>query len=291
LSLSVPRSGELSNQQSDSAVRCSPVALAFLILSVSVGATPDTYGHAQAPFTNPIASPFETRSGFIWEATNDKLRLDIGMETDLLRGECSDSVNSWTLGVGMQTWTRLRSEGKLKFPVETVDYWFGLHAAYGSQSSWHGRIRLAHISSHLADGVADTTATLHPAPFVYSREFCEVIGGYPFGPARVYAGATVVWSTQPRTSSPVIPQAGADVYLPVSERIGIAAGYDVRLIGIQGVYRAMHAAQAGLHIHTWNNTGILLSAYAMNGRSIHGMFYTESDSYLGVGIQILTQIL
>lgn len=222
----------------------------------------------------------------MYQFQDDKLRLDIGTQLDLFEAKGFDSTTTWRAGVGVQTWTRLRSEGNFKFPVETADYWFGVHLMYGSASSWHARLRIAHISSHMVDGLADTTGTLRSKPFVYSREFAELLGGVQLGWLRPYAGATIVWSTIPDNPNPIIPEIGMDLRMPLPNGWWIVGGYDLRLVGIDGIYAAQNAAQLGVSHDLWRTTGIWVGLYGFSGRSMHGMFYNQFDRYLATGFQI-----
>lgn len=243
--------------------------------------------HAQAPFPSPKANPYEARVGSMYQLGPQHLRLDIGTQLELLNGDGLQDSTSWSAGVGFQTWTRLRAESNFKFPVETVDYWFGVHAMYGRASSWHVRMRLAHISSHLADGLADSAATLHPKQFVYSREFAEVLLGYTLGSIRPYLGATLVWSSIPDSPNTIIPQAGIDLSLPLDNVWSITGGYDLRLVGINNVYVAANAAQLGFQHQLHNTTALWMGLYAYSGRSMHGMFFKNQDSYLAAGFQVM----
>ncbi len=238
------------------------------------------------PFVAPVANPFEARIGSMYQVGAQKLRLDIGTQLELIDGRNVDQRSQWSAGVGFQTWTRLRSEANFKFPVETVDYWFGVHGMYALDSSWQVRLRVAHISSHLADGLADSSATLHPKQFVYSREFAEALIGYPIGPLRPYAGLTLVWATKPDDPSSVVPQAGIDVREQLTSDWWLIGGYDVRLVGLSRIYTANHAAQLGLLYQTSPNKGIWMGLYGYHGKSMHGMFYRGQDSYLACGFQV-----
>ena len=243
--------------------------------------------HTNAPFTSPIANPYEARIGSMYQVEPQKLRLDIGTQLEVLSGTGFDTATSWSAGVGFQTWTRLRAETNFKFPVETVDYWFGVHGMYGSATSWHVRARIAHISSHLVDGLANRTGVLSPTPFVFSREFVELLGGYSFGVLRPYAGTTVVWSSIPDAPNSWIPQGGVDIRMSINSDWTLAGGYDVKLVGILGTYSAVHAAQLGIQRDLMHETALWLGLYGYHGRSMHGMFYTGHDSYVSLGFQIL----
>ncbi|MBI2793187.1 MAG: hypothetical protein HYX66_00880 [Ignavibacteria bacterium] len=248
--------------------------------SVSLGQT--------SPFPTPIANPFEARIGSMVQFGERKLRLDIGVPVTLGEPVHSDSDGWLRYGAELMTWTRLRSEGNFKFPVETIDYWFGLYASFKLMPiGIESRLRVAHISSHLVDGLADTGGTLSRKPFVYSREFAELLFGYTAGWFRPYAGATAIWATQPDNPNPFVPQVGLDIQIPLSARWAFRGGYDVKLIGIDGTYAASNAAQAGVFYAMMDGRGILINLYGYSGRSMHGMFYTSGDQYLAAGFQLI----
>ena len=194
------------------------------------------------------------------------------------------------LGVDFMTYTRLRSEHNLKFPVETIDYWFGVRAEYAPTPTLSLRLRAAHISAHLVDGLVDTSAAFSDKkPFVYSREFLEALAVYAIHTGvHVYAGATVVTSTQPRRADRIIPQAGLDVRVPLVRDLSLRGGYDWRLVGVDGTYVTAQAAQLGVFWNTMGDgRGLLVALHGYNGRSMHGMFYDQADSYLGIGLQVI----
>ena len=260
-----------------------PTALvALLVLSASARAVDDS------PFPELVANPFEARIGSMYQFDDEKLRLDIGYSLDLYEEQGPWTQGQLSFGIDFMTWTRLRSETNFKFPVETIDYWFGVNAKYRfGTGPWHTRLRIAHISSHMVDGLADANGTITPTPFVYSREFAELIVGRHVGDVRPYAGFTAMWATQPDDPNAFIPQAGLDLRHDLSERWQLRGGYDVRLIGINGVYAASNAAQLGMALKNKNGSGFLMSLYGFSGRSMHGMFYTGYDAYLAFGVQFI----
>src|SRR5205823_6124554 len=84
---------------------------------------------------DPYAGKIEARIGGSREFPGDKLRLDIGASFDMLTlYEPVEQAHHYyyhtqlTLGADFFTWTRLRSTGNFKFPVEAVDYYFGVNA-------------------------------------------------------------------------------------------------------------------------------------------------------------------
>lgn len=251
-------------------------ALAFALLCIATVVV-------HAGYDVPIANPLEARILMMWQPGPKHVRLDIGAAPTLWRADPRIDV-----GVDFFTLTRLRTEGNLKFPVETIDYWFGVRGTFvDTASPWDARLRLAHISTHLADGYADTSGVfVNRRPFVYSREFVEALVGYRIDRVRPYAGLTYLWAVQPRRFDRIIPQAGVNVRADVAG-MTIAGGYDVKLIGIDGTYRPQHAAQLGLE---WIQNGTVatsLNVYRYDGRSIHGMFADTQDHYWAVGLQMV----
>ena len=237
-------------------------------------------------FPDPVANPFEARIGSMYQYGANKLRLDIGGSLDLTESEGPWPEGRLSFGVDFMTWTRLRSETNFKFPVETIDYWFGANAKLRiGPGPWQARLRIAHISSHMVDGLADASGTISPEPFVYSREFAELLIGVESGVVRPYAGITAVWASQPDAPDPFIPQAGIDLHVPVGDSWELRGGYDLRLSGIDGQLSAGNAAQLGMMLKNENGTGFLISLYGYAGRSMHGMFYREYDGYGALGFQ------
>ncbi len=262
------------------------IASCLLALSFAVGVL---RAADDKPFPDPIANPIEARIGVMAQPSEKHLRLDIGASVDVWEAFHTDTQGWLRLSADFMTYTRLRSDGNFKFPVETTDFYFGVGGGYAfAGSPLQLRLRIAHISSHMVDGLADTAGTIaNPKPFVYSREFAEALLGVHVGSFRPYAGVTYVWARQPRSADPFIPQAGFDARFDLGAGFQIRAGYDWKLIGVNGTYQTAQAAQAGVFTDLWNGRGLLVSVYGYNGRSMHGMFFTETDSYLGLGFQVV----
>jgi len=246
-------------------------------------------GATDTRFRTPTASVYEARIATVLQPAQRKLRLDIGASFDLFDVTVDSARPSLTVGADFMTFTRLRSEHNFKFPVETIDYWFGVNASYEPVDRFAIRLRAAHISSHLVDGSADTSATFTAQrPFVYSREFLELLGSLRVLPeVFVYAGGTLLMATQPSRSNCFIPQVGLDIELPLKkDKIFLHAGYDWRMIGISDRYVTIQAAQIGVYVDFDNHErGVLFSVYGFNGRSMHGMYFEQADSYVGFGVQ------
>ncbi|MCX8011222.1 MAG: hypothetical protein N3A61_08720, partial [Ignavibacteria bacterium] len=125
------------------------------------------------------SNPFEAKIGFDFYLNKNNIELNIGGAKDIFNLRL-DEVNMLGLGTEFFTWTRLKSQSNFKFPVLTVDYFFGLYFTNRMKLldyEFQSRLRLSHISAHLADGQYDNDNnqwTDSLKPFVYSREFIEL---------------------------------------------------------------------------------------------------------------------
>lgn len=261
----------------------------FALLIIAFAASLPAAAFENLLFRPLVANTFESRVGCSYRESDEKVRLDIGASIDLAEFKIGD--DALRIGGDFFTYTRLRTAGNMKFPVETSDYYFGLNAS--SRFKWlerdfTARLRVAHISSHVVDGLSNDTVFTR-TPFVYSREFLDVALATEFGPVRPYIGLCYVFSTKPKDPDPLVVQLGADLDYPLSfaQWVHVSAGYDFKLPGIDGVYTGVHTAQMGLLFKTSAHTGIFAGAYLFDGRSIHGMFYRERDSYGGFGFQLV----
>ena len=143
------------------------------------------------PFT---ANFIEPRAGAMFAFGENQLRLDIGTSRDILWLKSDDDNVSF--GLDLFTYTRLRKESNFKFPVETIDYLFGINSGYKKhtgKNEWGVRFRFSHISAHLVDGSYDENTNSWRdgrAPFVFSKEFFELFPYYKFSGFRGYLGLT-----------------------------------------------------------------------------------------------------
>lgn len=243
-------------------------------------------------FKPKTADVIEPRIGAVTDFSDEKLRLDIGSSFDFLTID-KDVDSEMRAGADFFTFTRLRSEKNFKFPVETVDYYFGVNASYKKtlpedlfRGDFSARLRIGHISAHLADGFAKDSIFLK-TPFVYSREFADLSAAIENRFARLYIGATYVFSTTPSEMNAIVPQVGADSKINIWKSLFFTGGYDFKLLGKDGVYSGAHALQFGIMIETSENRGVALGGYFYDGLSVHGLFHSERDSYFGVGFQLI----
>ncbi|MCW8804271.1 MAG: DUF1207 domain-containing protein, partial [Ignavibacteriaceae bacterium] len=204
-----------------------------------------------------------------------------------------NKTESFSFGADFFTYTRARSEDNFKFPVETVDYLFGVNGSYKNKmarTEWGARLRFSHISAHLVDGYYDTeneTWLNGREPFVYSREFFELIAYYKIYGARFYAGLTYNIHIVPDEIKKGILQVGFDYYphsLKNSAFIPFIA-YDFKLTGISE-YSGNNIISVGIKFGEPESRGFSILASYFSGKSVHGEFYDINESYFTIGINL-----
>ncbi len=247
-------------------------------------------------FAPLLAPATEARVGAVSLRGEGRLRLDIGNSIDIVTFPISGRPGeAMSAGAEFFTWSSLRQTANFHFPVDAVDYLFGLTLNYmrplDSTLSVSSRFRLSHISAHLVDGSYDKFEggwRDGAAPRVYSREFAELTAAIDYRDClRVYAGAQYVYHIDPSELLPWMARIGAEA----SPRIpGIAylrpyAAYEACL---SGGYAAVgnHSLQAGVKLGKWRGEGVNVFIAWYNGLSQHGEYHDRRWSYWGPGFTV-----
>jgi len=241
------------------------------------------------PFT---ANILEARTGFMFALNEDRLRLDIGTSRDILLLKSREE--SFSFGADLFTFTRLRSEENFKFPVETIDFYFGINAGYkisNANKEIGARFRFSHISAHLVDGSYDENTKSWidgREPFVYSKEFFELIPYYRIEEFRFYLGLTYIIHAIPDIINSTIYQAGFDYYILFLSRRSITPfiAYDFKLNGLNDVYSGNNIAKLGVKFGEPLSRGFSILLSYISGKSIHGELFDLSENYFNLGFNL-----
>ncbi|MBE0571444.1 MAG: DUF1207 domain-containing protein [Ignavibacteriaceae bacterium] len=240
------------------------------------------------PFTAHFLEP---KTGFQYLFDIEKVRIDIGTSHDIIHWIGEDK--SFSFGADFFTYTRARSENNFKFPVETVDYLFGVNGSYKNKSElseWGARLRFSHISAHLVDGYYDAESEIWlegREPFIYSREFFEFIAYYKIYAIRVYGGITYNIHIVPHEIKKGILQAGFDYYVTQIQTSFFTPfiAFDFKLTGIDE-YSGNNIVSAGIKFGQPESRGFSILASYFSGKSVHGEFYDTNESYATIGINL-----
>jgi hypothetical protein len=220
------------------------------------------------------------------------LRLDIGTTRDIFLIKSKEETISF--GADLFTFTRLRSEDNFKFPVETIDFFFGINAGYKKSvgnSEYGLRFRFSHLSAHLVDGRFDgQTGNWVDGrnPFVFSKEFVELFPYYSVSDFRVYLGLTYIFHVIPDIISKSVYQIGFDYYiLPLSSgSITPFVAYDFKLNGINDKYFGNNIAKLGVKFGSPRSRGFSILFSYISGKSIHGELFDLTENYFNIGFNL-----
>lgn len=241
------------------------------------------------PYT---ANMLEPKLGFLFQIGDNELRLDIGNSIDVARIDFSES-ESLSFGADLFTYTLLRGETDFHFPVDAVDYLFGLNAGYKNTKGdiqYGGRLRLSHISAHFVDGHFDSNKQQWrdgQVPRVYSREFFELMPYVKWDQFRVYVGLTYLIHVTPTEIGKDIYQIGFDYFWEdiITEYLTPFIAYDFKLENIES-YTGNNSISAGIKFGKPDGKGLSLYFNYYSGKSIHGEYYDFNKEYSAIGINL-----
>ena len=238
------------------------------------------------------ASVFEPRVGFLKNTNNKYLRLDIGAGIDLVGYNEKDT--RYSFGVDAFTFSNLRAESNFKFPVDAIDYFFGVNFNYKKNLSddlyFSSRLRVSHISSHLQDGhIYERSDTIF-TPFTYSREFIDVAGVLDYYIKRTLIrnlfAINYLFSSIPDDFGAFALQYGFEVQYYVCEIISLYFSNDLRLTTVKDKTKLNENLEAGFRIGEFNSRGINVFFTYYDGQDYKGQYYDCYLNYKAIGMSV-----
>ena len=266
--------------------------LSFLFITTFAESQTESEWFPSGLNVQPFAANFlEPRTGFSYILGKNKIRLDIGTSTDIYLHEYQNRY--FSLGADLFTFTRLRGENDFKFPVETIDYLFGINGTYkitNADKEIGVRVRLSHISAHLVDGSFDSQNMIwrdNKNPRTYSREFIEFFPYYKFAGLRIYFGFTYLGHINPPIFGRWMYQAGFDYFADglINNFITPFTAYDFKLSKLSK-YSGNNIFEAGFKFGKYNSKGISIIFSYYSGRSIHGEYFNINEKYTTLGVNV-----
>jgi len=270
----------------------------FLTLSVCIFLTLNTFPQtadewfpAELNIQPLTANYLEAKAGFEYLFDINKVQINIGVTRDIYHYH--DDKTTISFGADLFTYTRTRAQSNFKFPVETIDYMFGINAGYKKEDGNKEiglRLRFSHISAHLVDGLYDAESERWlnvREPFVYSKEFIEFFPYIRKDGVRIYLGLTYIIHVIPDLIKKGIFQAGFDYYiLPLRNSSFIPfIAYDFKLTGIEK-YSGNNIVTAGIKFGEPLSRGFSILISYLSGKSVHGEFYDISENYWTIGLNL-----
>ncbi|MDO8550364.1 MAG: DUF1207 domain-containing protein [Ignavibacteria bacterium] len=240
------------------------------------------------PFT---ANFLEPKAGFSYLLGREEIRLDIGTSADIFLHKSENRFLSF--GADLFTYTRLRGRSSFHFPVETVDYLFGINSGFkivDNEREYGLRFRFSHISAHLVDGAFDSRLNdwrNRRNPRTYSREFLELFPYYRINGLRFYLGFTYLVHVNPGFVGKGIYQFGFDYFADklIADIATPFIAYDFKIMEIDKFF-GNNIIEAGIKFGNYNSKGVSLILAYYSGKSIHGEYFNLNESYTTLGINV-----
>ncbi|MFA6979401.1 MAG: DUF1207 domain-containing protein [Ignavibacteriaceae bacterium] len=238
-----------------------------------------------------VANTLEPKAGFMFMSGKNSLRLDIGTSKDFV--QFGNDEKTYSFGGDFFTFTKLRGEKDFHFPVDAVDYLFGLNGSIkikNANSECGLRMRLSHISAHFVDGHFDNYTGAWRGgrtPRVYSREFVEFTPFYLVNDLRVYTSYSYLFHVVPKEIGKSIFQIGGEKFFNLSfaDYLFPFIAYDLRLTKI-GKYSGTNSLSAGVKIGKKNSGGISFIVDYFSGNNIHGEYFDYKEKYVAFGLNL-----
>jgi len=252
---------------------------------------------------NPLlADPLEPRIAVMPLLGKKSLQLDIGSSVDLYQSK----GKKFAVGVDFATYSLLRRTENFKFPVDAVDYLFGINASWQKPinsdilpfDEFSTRARISHISAHFEDGHYNAGAGgqwlrqpewFGTIPFTYSREFVNLVLAFSSPGRRIYTGYQYLYHTLPDGINPHSFQAGAELSAPCNTYLAA----DFKLLPLwqpslnetKG-HRGTWNLQAGINLRGAGLEKVRVACNYYSGISRQGMYFYHPESYTTAGIII-----
>ncbi len=245
-----------------------------------------------------LADPMEPKITVMPWLEKRKLQLDIGSSADLYQSKS----NKFATGVDFATYSLLNRGDNFRFPVDAIDYLFGINASWKKPvnisvlpfDELSGKIRLSHISAHFEDGHYDaaTHEWIQEAdwggtiPFTYSREFINLVVALSSPKHRIYAGYQYLYHTIPEGINPHSFQAGVE--LSTSSSTYIAADFKLLPIWQPSLeetrgFRGTWNLQAGMRLNSIGLNKVRIACNYFSGMSRQGMYFYRPESFATAG--------
>jgi hypothetical protein len=240
------------------------------------------------PFTANIIEP---KTGFDFLFGKSLLHLNIGTSKDFYK--VSSDNSSFSLGADFFTYSLLKSQDDFHFPVDAIDYLFGVNTGYNIRNdnkNYGFRLRISHISAHFVDGHFDygkNTWRNGRSPQVYSREFIEIFPFVKLESLRLYTGFTYIFHVTPHNLGREIYQVGLDYFLPDAgfDIFSPFIAYDFKLSKIEK-YSGNNSFVLGIKFGQYDSKGFSIRFSYFSGKSIHGEYYDINEEYYSIGFNI-----
>lgn len=238
------------------------------------------------------ASIIEAKNGVTKFTDSKYLTLNIGASFDLIGLKAEK--NTFSFGIDFFTFSNLRSENNFKFPVDAIDYLFGVNFNFKrnltAKNVLTSRFRISHISSHFEDGhIYEKTDTIF-TPYVFSKEFLElsVMSNYRINDGFYFKsmlGMNYIFHAIPAEISPLSGQLGLEFRYYISKILNLYVSNDVTLASVNSDTNLNESFESGISFGKINSRSVNLYFNYYDGQDYKGQYYGKYLHFTGLGIR------
>ena len=244
-------------------------------------------------FVPTESSISEAKTGITKYTDKKNLRLDIGVSMDIIGLKKKQTV--YSLGADFFTFSNLRSESNFKFPVDAIDYMFGLKFNFrkiiSSEAGISGRLRISHISSHFEDGhIYERSDTIF-TPVVFSKEYFDLASAFDLNIKRnlslkIMPAVNIIFHSIPENISVLSGQLGLQFrFFPV-KKLSVYLSNDIYLSKVNSDTRLSENFEAGISLGEINSRTLNLFYTYYDGHDYRGQYYGKYLNNNGIGARI-----
>lgn len=244
-------------------------------------------------FVPTETSIIESKVG-VTKFTDDKnLKLDIGVSFDLIGLKHKNT--DYSFGVDFFTFSNLRSENNFKFPVDAIDYMFGINFNFKKNimrnTGLSGRFRISHISSHFEDGhVYERSDTIF-TPFVFSKEFFDfaAVVDYRIADDFYFKGLlamNLVFHSIPSDPKGISGQMGLELRYYLTKLFSMYISDNLGLASVNSDTNLNDNFEFGLSLGKINTRSVNLYFTYYDGQDYRGQYYGKYLNNTGLGFRV-----
>ena len=248
--------------------------------------------------TNTLFVPTETsiiesKVGVVKYTDDKNLKLDIGVSFDLI-GLKTEKVK-YSFGVDFFTFSNLRSEDNFKFPVDAIDYLFGINFNFkkplSKKLNLSGRFRISHISSHFEDGHKyENTDTIF-TPVVFSKEFLDFAGVADYKLAKDFyfkglLALNFIFHSIPEDAKGISGQLGLEFKYYLTKIFSLYISDNLSLASVNSDSNLNNNFETGVAFGMLNTRSILLYFTVYDGQDYRGQYYGDYLGNTGLGLRV-----
>lgn len=243
-------------------------------------------------FAPTETSIIESKIGVTKYTDDDNLKLDIGVSIDLLG--LKRKTITYSFGVDFFTFSNLRSESNFKFPVDAIDYMFGINFNFkkhlSKKTDLAGRFRISHISSHLEDGHKYERTDTVFTPYVFSKEFLDfaVVSDYNAAKNLFLKGLlslNIIFHSIPDEISPVSGQAGFQVRYFLAEILSCYISDNIELASVNSETDFNNNFETGISLGMTGTRSLNFYFTYYVGQDYRGQYYGNYLNNTGLGLR------